>query len=94
MTTDLPARARVVIIGGGVIGTSVAYHLTRLGWTDVLLLEQGSLSVRHDLARRRAGRPAARVARAAPGWCSTPPSSTPGWRRRPAWRPATSRSAA
>ena len=41
---ELPSRARVVIIGGGVIGTSVAYHLTRLGWTDVLLLEQGSLS--------------------------------------------------
>jgi 4-methylaminobutanoate oxidase (formaldehyde-forming) len=41
---DLPSRARVVIIGGGVIGTSVAYHLTALGWTDVLLLEQGSLS--------------------------------------------------
>jgi glycine cleavage system aminomethyltransferase T/glycine/D-amino acid oxidase-like deaminating enzyme len=40
----LPARARVVIIGGGVIGTSVAYHLTELGWTDVLLLEQGQLS--------------------------------------------------
>jgi 4-methylaminobutanoate oxidase (formaldehyde-forming) len=34
----------VVIIGGGVIGTSVAYHLTALGWTDVLLLEQGQLS--------------------------------------------------
>jgi 4-methylaminobutanoate oxidase (formaldehyde-forming) len=33
-----------VIIGGGVIGTSVAYHLARLGWTDVLLLEQGQLS--------------------------------------------------
>jgi glycine cleavage system aminomethyltransferase T/glycine/D-amino acid oxidase-like deaminating enzyme len=32
------------VIGGGVIGTSVAYHLTRLGWTDVLLLEQGRLS--------------------------------------------------
>ena len=44
MTTDLPSRARVVIIGGGVIGTSVAYHLTKLGWTDVLLLEQGTLS--------------------------------------------------
>ena len=44
MTTDLPSRARVVIVGGGVIGTSVAYHLTRLGWTDVLLLEQGTLS--------------------------------------------------
>ena len=40
----LPSRARVVIIGGGVIGTSVAYHLAALGWTDVLLLEQGQLS--------------------------------------------------
>ncbi|MGH3445299.1 MAG: FAD-dependent oxidoreductase, partial [Nocardioidaceae bacterium] len=44
MPTDLPERARAVIIGGGVVGTSVAYHLTRLGWRDVLLLEQGSLS--------------------------------------------------
>ncbi len=34
----------MVIVGGGVIGTSVAYHLTKLGWTDVLLLEQGTLS--------------------------------------------------
>ena len=42
--SDLPSRARVVVIGGGVVGTSVAYHLTRLGWTDVLLLEQGHLS--------------------------------------------------
>ncbi|MCA0336422.1 MAG: FAD-dependent oxidoreductase [Actinobacteria bacterium] len=42
--TELPSRARVVIIGGGVIGTSVAYHLAHLGWTDVLLLEQGTLS--------------------------------------------------
>jgi heterotetrameric sarcosine oxidase gamma subunit len=40
----LPSRARAVIIGGGVIGTSVAYHLTALGWTDVLLVEQGQLS--------------------------------------------------
>jgi heterotetrameric sarcosine oxidase gamma subunit len=40
----LPSRARVVIIGGGVIGTSVAYHLATMGWTDVLLLEQGQLS--------------------------------------------------
>jgi 4-methylaminobutanoate oxidase (formaldehyde-forming) len=41
---DLPSRARVVIVGGGIVGTSVAYHLTRLGWTDVLLLEMGRLS--------------------------------------------------
>lgn len=40
----LPTRARVVIVGGGVIGTSVAYHLTKLGITDVVLLEQGQLS--------------------------------------------------
>jgi 4-methylaminobutanoate oxidase (formaldehyde-forming) len=44
VVTTLPSRAQVVIIGGGVIGTSVAYHLTELGWTDVLLLEQGRLS--------------------------------------------------
>src|SRR5580704_10393533 len=44
MAQALPGRAQVVVIGGGVIGTSVAYHLTALGWTDVLLLEQGQLS--------------------------------------------------
>jgi glycine cleavage system aminomethyltransferase T/glycine/D-amino acid oxidase-like deaminating enzyme len=41
---DLPDRARVVIVGGGIIGASVAYHLAQLGWTDVLLIEQGRLS--------------------------------------------------
>jgi heterotetrameric sarcosine oxidase gamma subunit len=40
----LPDRARVVIIGGGVVGASVAYHLVHLGWTDVVLVEQGQLS--------------------------------------------------
>ena len=44
MTMPLPSQAQVVVIGGGVIGTSVAYHLTKLGWTDVVLLEQGQLS--------------------------------------------------
>lgn len=42
--TALPARARVVIIGGGVIGTSVAYHLAHLGITDTLLLERDQLT--------------------------------------------------
>lgn len=40
----LPTSARVVIIGGGVIGCSVAYHLTKLGWTDVVLLERKQLT--------------------------------------------------
>lgn len=39
-----PSRARIVIIGGGVVGTSVAYHLTGNGESDVVLLEQGELS--------------------------------------------------
>ncbi|MFJ5369222.1 FAD-dependent oxidoreductase [Bosea sp. CER48] len=41
---SIPTQSRVVIIGGGIIGCSVAYHLTKLGWRDVLLLEQGRLS--------------------------------------------------
>ena len=39
-----PTRAQVVIIGGGVIGCSVAYHLTKLGWKDVVLLERSKLT--------------------------------------------------
>ncbi|SFS21137.1 GcvT family protein [Yoonia litorea] len=42
--TTLPAHARVVIIGGGVIGCSVAYHLTKLGWSDIVLLERKQLT--------------------------------------------------
>ncbi len=41
---DLPTKARVVIIGGGVIGCSVAYHLTKKGWRDVVLLERKQLT--------------------------------------------------
>lgn len=40
----LPSKARAVIIGGGIIGCSVAYHLTKLGWNDVVLLERKSLT--------------------------------------------------
>jgi glycine cleavage system aminomethyltransferase T/glycine/D-amino acid oxidase-like deaminating enzyme len=42
--TDLPRHARAVIIGGGVVGCSVAYHLAKLGWTDVVLLERKRLT--------------------------------------------------
>ena len=43
-TPTLPARARVVVVGGGVIGSSVAYHLAHAGWSDVLLLERDRLT--------------------------------------------------
>ena len=41
---ELPTQARVVIIGGGISGCSVAYHLAQLGWTDILLLERKQLT--------------------------------------------------
>lgn len=41
---ELPDRARVVIVGGGVTGCSIAYHLAHLGWTDIVLLEQHELT--------------------------------------------------
>lgn len=41
---ELPKKARVVIIGGGVIGCSIAYHLTKIGWDDVVLLERKQLT--------------------------------------------------
>jgi glycine/D-amino acid oxidase-like deaminating enzyme len=41
---SLPTHARVVIVGGGIAGCSTAYHLAKLGITDVLLLEQGRLT--------------------------------------------------
>ncbi len=40
----LPSHARVVIVGGGVIGTSVAYHLASMGWKDIVLLERDRLT--------------------------------------------------
>ena len=43
-TNPLPTQARVVIIGGGVIGCSIAYHLAKLGCRDVVLLERRQLT--------------------------------------------------
>jgi glycine/D-amino acid oxidase-like deaminating enzyme len=42
--SGIPGTARVVIIGGGVVGCSIAYHLTKLGWRDVVLLERHQLT--------------------------------------------------
>ncbi|MFM9123200.1 MAG: FAD-dependent oxidoreductase, partial [Actinomycetota bacterium] len=42
--SSLPTQARIVIIGGGILGCSIAYHLTKMGETDVVLLEQHSLT--------------------------------------------------
>ena len=41
---ELGSRAQVVIVGGGIVGCSIAYHLTRRGISDVLLIEQGQLT--------------------------------------------------
>ncbi|MEQ8922042.1 MAG: FAD-dependent oxidoreductase [Roseovarius sp.] len=42
--SELPSTAKAVIIGGGIIGCSTAYHLARLGWTDTVLLERNKLT--------------------------------------------------
>ncbi|NDC99916.1 FAD-dependent oxidoreductase, partial [bacterium] len=39
----MKSSARVVVIGGGVVGASVLYHLTKAGWTDVVLVERKEL---------------------------------------------------
>jgi 4-methylaminobutanoate oxidase (formaldehyde-forming) len=44
MSKAIPERASAVIIGGGVIGASVAYHLAKQGWSDVVLLERSQFS--------------------------------------------------
>src|SRR4051812_265601 len=43
-TPVVPQRARVVVVGGGIIGCSVAYHLAHMGWRDVVLLERDRLT--------------------------------------------------
>ncbi len=40
---DIPSRARAVIIGAGIVGNSLAYHLARLGWRDLVLVDKGPM---------------------------------------------------
>jgi glycine cleavage system T protein len=44
MPGSIPVHARAVVVGGGIVGCSVAYHLAKLGWRDVVLLERRQLS--------------------------------------------------
>jgi 4-methylaminobutanoate oxidase (formaldehyde-forming) len=44
MTSPFPFRARAVVIGGGIVGCSTAYHLAKLGWRDVVVVERASLT--------------------------------------------------
>ncbi len=44
MNQPIPTQSRVVIVGGGIVGCSVAYHLAQLGWNDIVVLEQSALA--------------------------------------------------
>ena len=44
MNKEIPKNTKVVIVGGGIIGCSVAYHLTKYGWKDVVLFERDQLT--------------------------------------------------
>ena len=44
MKEPFPTQSQVVIVGGGIVGCSVAYHLSKLGWKDVVVLERGELT--------------------------------------------------
>jgi glycine/D-amino acid oxidase-like deaminating enzyme len=46
----LPAQARVVVIGAGIVGNSMAYHLACQGWKDIVLIDKGTLPT--PVARR------------------------------------------
>lgn len=44
----MQTTTRVAVIGGGVVGASVLYHLTKLGWSDVMLIERSDLTSGSD----------------------------------------------
>ncbi len=48
--SDFPKTAKAVIVGGGIVGCSTAYHLAKLGW-DVVLLERKKIDIWHNVSR-------------------------------------------
>ena len=44
MNSNLPLHAQIIVIGGGIVGCSVAYHLAKEGLKDIVLLERGQLT--------------------------------------------------
>ncbi len=54
--TKLPSSARVVIVGGGIMGCGLAYHLAHEGWSDVVLLEKAELTSARPGTRRARSR--------------------------------------
>ena len=62
----MKTHARVVVIGGGVVGASVLYHLTKAGWSDVVLIERSRAHLRLDLARGRRHAHASTATRTSP----------------------------
>ena len=84
----LPERAQVVVVGGGIIGTSVAYHLAHAGLRDVLLLERDRLT--SGTTWHAAGLMATfgSTSQTSTELRTTPATCTRGWKARPAWPPA------
>ena len=41
--SDFPSRAQIVVIGAGIVGNGLVYHLAELGWKDILLVDKGPL---------------------------------------------------
>lgn len=86
--TVLPERARIVIIGGGVIGCSIAYHLAKNGCPDVVLLERRQRPAPPGMPP--ACSPLCAIRKARPGSRAIRNSSTPRSRKRPGRPPASS----
>ena len=49
----MKSKAKVVVVGGGVVGVSALYHLAKKGWSDVVLVERKELNLRINLACSR-----------------------------------------